>query len=95
MVIEKTYDARKIEEKWSKIWLKSGIYQFKKESKSPVYSIDTPPPTVSGELHMGHVYGYIQQDFTARFRRMIGNNVFYPFGAGNCLRYAAALRIMA
>ena len=80
MVFEKRYDARKVENKWSKNWLNSGIYQFKKENKTPIYSIDTPPPTVSGELHMGHVYGYVQQDFTARFRRMIGYNVFYPFG---------------
>ncbi len=46
----------------------------------PVYSIDTPPPTVSGYLHLGHVYSYSHVDFIARFRRMRGENVFYPMG---------------
>jgi len=80
MVLEKKYNPRKIESKWSKIWLDSGLYKFNSTLKKPIYSIDTPPPTVSGNLHMGHVYGYVQQDYTARYRRMNGFNVFYPFG---------------
>jgi len=46
----------------------------------PVYSIDTPPPTVSGHLHLGHVYSYSHPDFVARFWRMNGYNVYYPMG---------------
>ena len=51
------------------------------DSKSKkIYSVDTPPPTVSGEMHLGHAFSYSQQDFIARFRRMFDGNVFYPFG---------------
>ncbi|GAG25999.1 unnamed protein product, partial [marine sediment metagenome] len=50
------------------------------KSKAEVYSIDTPPPTVSGKMHLGHAFSYAQQDFTVRFQRMTGKNVFYPFG---------------
>lgn len=71
---------KEVEEKWRNYWKRKGIYRFVRDKNKPLYSIDTPPPTVSGEIHMGHVYGYVQQDFTARFRRMNGFNVFYPFG---------------
>jgi valyl-tRNA synthetase len=57
-----------------------GVYHFSRESAAPVYSIDTPPPTVSGHLHLGHVYSYSQTDFVARFWRMNGFNVYYPMG---------------
>ena len=50
------------------------------EGEAAVYSIDTPPPTVSGKLHLGHVYSYSHADFVARFWRMNGYNVFYPMG---------------
>ncbi|VVB82155.1 Isoleucine--tRNA ligase [uncultured archaeon] len=68
-----------IEEKWIKFWEKEKIYKFNPNTKRKIYSIDTPPPTVSGEMHMGHAYSYSQQDFIARFRRM-NQEVFYPFG---------------
>ncbi len=77
MELEKTYDAKKIESKIQSFWDKNKIYKFRNKGK--VYSIDTPPPTVSGKMHMGHVFSYAQQDFVARFRRMV-DNVFYPFG---------------
>ncbi|MEK6857981.1 MAG: valine--tRNA ligase [Nanoarchaeota archaeon] len=61
-------------------WEKEQIYKFDENSKKPVYSIDSPPPTVSGKMHIGHAFSYSQQDFIARFKRMQGFNVFYPFG---------------
>ena len=73
-------DSKTIEEKWKKYWEKEKIYSFDTKSKKPVYSIDTPPPTVSGEMHIGHAFSYAQQDFIARYKRMSGFNVFYPFG---------------
>tara|TARA_Y100000310_G_scaffold243038_1_gene247402 strand:- start:3316 stop:5637 length:2322 start_codon:yes stop_codon:yes gene_type:complete len=72
-------DVKKIEEKWKKYWEKEKTYSFDK-NKSNIYSIDTPPPTVSGEMHIGHAFSYSQQDFIARYKRMKGYNVFYPFG---------------
>ncbi|VVB79887.1 Isoleucine--tRNA ligase [uncultured archaeon] len=71
------------EEKWIKYWDKEKIYSFdasEKGKKRKIYSIDTPPPTVSGKMHIGHAFSYSQQDFIARYKRMRGFNVFYPFG---------------
>lgn len=56
------------------------IYKFNPKDIENIYSIDTPPPTVSGHLHMGHVFSYCHADFIARFQRMQGKNVFYPIG---------------
>ena len=74
------FDFKKTEDKIKKFWKKERIYKFDSKSKNKIYSIDTPPPTVSGEMHIGHAFSYSQQDFIARFRRMNGENVFYPFG---------------
>ncbi|NOZ77061.1 MAG: class I tRNA ligase family protein [Euryarchaeota archaeon] len=74
------YDHRVAEEKWQKKWEEWGIYRFDPESDRPVYSIDTPPPTVSGAMHLGHAFSYSQMDFVARYKRMRGHNLFYPFG---------------
>ncbi|MEK6819997.1 MAG: valine--tRNA ligase [Nanoarchaeota archaeon] len=68
------------EEKTRKFWEKEKIYKFDSKSKRKIYSIDTPPPTLSGKMHMGHAFSYSQQDFIARYKRMRGFNVFYPFG---------------
>lgn len=73
-------DTKEIEKHWLDYWEKEGIYTFNKKSKKKIFSIDTPPPTVSGEMHIGHAYSYSQQDFIARFKRMSGFEVFYPFG---------------
>ena len=62
------------------LWQAEGTYRFDLADERPVYSIDTPPPTVSGHLHLGHVYSYSHADFIARFFRMNGLNVFYPMG---------------
>ncbi|MEV4812711.1 valine--tRNA ligase [Micromonospora avicenniae] len=70
-----------IEETWAHRWQEEGTYAFDRaKQRSDVYSIDTPPPTVSGELHMGHVFSYTHTDTVARFQRMRGKAVFYPMG---------------
>ncbi len=76
----KYYNAEEVEEKIKKFWEKEKIYKFDPKNKGKIYSIDTPPPTVSGDMHVGHAFSYSQQDFIARFRRMFEGNVFYPFG---------------
>ena len=72
-------DFKEIEGKWKNFWEKEKIYKFNPINKKS-YSVDTPPPTVSGKMHLGHSFSYSQQDFIARFRRMFEGNVFYPFG---------------
>ncbi|MEO8070738.1 MAG: class I tRNA ligase family protein, partial [Acidobacteriota bacterium] len=70
-----------LEEKWKARWEAAGTYQFDRTApRSKVYSIDTPPPTVSGSLHVGHVFSYTHTDIIARFQRMRGRVVFYPMG---------------
>ena len=66
------------EKKWQTYWDKNQIFKTKNSKK--VFSIDTPPPTVSGKMHIGHAFSYSQEDFIARFMRMYKGNVFYPFG---------------
>ncbi|MFH1257263.1 MAG: valine--tRNA ligase [Candidatus Diapherotrites archaeon] len=73
-------EAVKTEKKWQEHWNKEKVYSFDANSKGPVYSLDTPPPTVSGRMHLGHAFSYTQADFIARYKRMKGFNVFYPFG---------------
>lgn len=72
-------DIHAIEKKWKEYWEKEHIYKFDLKKKA-AFSIDTPPPTVSGKMHLGHAFSYAQQDFIARFRRMFHGNIFYPFG---------------
>ncbi len=70
-----------LEQKWMERWEADGIYRFDRlRSRADVYSIDTPPPTVSGSLHVGHVFSYTHTDVIARFQRMRGKAVFYPMG---------------
>jgi valyl-tRNA synthetase len=82
MELPKRYDPKEAEAKWQKFWLDNKTYQFDADTKDVknIYSIDTPPPTVSGKMHMGHAFGNSQQDFIARFKRMQGFNVLQPFG---------------
>jgi len=80
MELPKNYSPKESEPKWLKFWEKEKIYVFNPESKAEIYSVDTPPPTVSGRMHLGHSFSYSQQDFVARFQRMLGKNVLYPFG---------------
>ncbi len=70
-----------LEDKWDADWEASGIYRFDaSRPRAEVFSIDTPPPTVSGSLHVGHVFSYTHTDIIARHRRMAGQAVFYPMG---------------
>ncbi|MBN1169845.1 valine--tRNA ligase [Candidatus Micrarchaeota archaeon] len=79
-MLQKRYD-KTIEEKWQKYWAGNSIYNFdENDTEKEIYSIDTPPPFTSGELHMGHVLSYSFFDFAARYKRMKGYNVYYPQG---------------
>jgi valyl-tRNA synthetase len=70
-----------LEAKWGRRWDEDGTYTFDRtRTREQIYSIDTPPPTVSGSLHVGHVFSYTHPDLVARFQRMSGKEVFYPMG---------------
>ena len=70
-----------IEARWSQRWDADGTYRFDRTAtRDQVFAIDTPPPTVSGSLHVGHVFSYTHTDTIARFQRMSGKSVFYPIG---------------
>jgi valyl-tRNA synthetase len=70
-----------LEQKWSEAWERDGCYRFDRSAaREHVFSIDTPPPTVSGSLHVGHVFSYTHTDAVARYQRMRGKAVFYPMG---------------
>jgi valyl-tRNA synthetase len=70
-----------LEAKWAHRWQEEGTYAFdRSKERAGVFAIDTPPPTVSGSLHVGHVYSYTHTDLVARFQRMRGKAVFYPIG---------------
>ncbi len=70
-----------LEAKWSAVWERDGAYRFDRAApRERVFSIDTPPPTVSGSLHVGHVFSYTHTDALARYQRMRGMAVFYPMG---------------
>lgn len=74
-------DVAGLEEKWGAIWQQAGTFAFDRTvSKDCIYSIDTPPPTSSGSLHVGHVFSYTHTDVVARFKRMTGHEVYYPMG---------------
>jgi valyl-tRNA synthetase len=70
-----------LESKWDERWEADGTYRFdRSQSREAVFAIDTPPPTASGNLHIGHVFSYTHTDLIARFQRMRGKMVFYPMG---------------
>ena len=70
-----------LDEVWAQRWERDGTYLFEAPGdRESVFSIDTPPPTVSGSLHVGHVFSYTHTDIVARFQRMRGKHVFYPMG---------------
>jgi valyl-tRNA synthetase len=70
-----------LEERWSAVWEREGTFRFDRTApRERVFAIDTPPPTVSGSLHVGHVFSYTHTDTVARFQRMRGREVFYPMG---------------
>src|ERR1700737_4032654 len=70
-----------LEQKWSERWEAAGTYRFdRSQTRDQIYAIDTPPPTVSGSLHIGHVFSFTHTDTVARFWRMRGKDVWYPMG---------------
>lgn len=77
-----------LESKWSGAWERQGTYRFDRDAairgaasgEAPVFSVDTPPPTASGSLHIGHVFSYTHMDLVTRFQRMRGRSIFYPMG---------------
>jgi len=74
------YDPKVAELKWLQYWESEKIYAFDAKKKGKIFSIDTPPPTVSGKMHIGHAFSYAQEDIIARYKRMRGFSLFYPFG---------------
>ncbi len=80
MQLPKQYNPKESEPKWQKFWEDKDIYSFDENSNKEIYSVDTPPPTVSGKMHIGHAFSFSQQDFIVRFKRMSGFNIFCPFG---------------
>lgn len=77
--MDKKYDHQAAEQAAQQLWAQGNVYAAE-HNKGPLYSIDTPPPTVSGSLHIGHIFSYTQTDIIARYKRMSGFSVFYPFG---------------
>lgn len=78
--MDKKYDFQSTEKALEKFWTEQEIYRYRNGKEKKIFSIDTPPPTVSGKLHIGHVFSYTQAEMIARFKRMQGYDVFYPFG---------------
>jgi valyl-tRNA synthetase len=81
--MENRYDSKEAEARIAKTWTNNKIFNFNPNTNKKVFSIDTPPPTVSGKLHIGHIMHYSQFEFVARFKRMQGFEVFFPFGFDN------------
>lgn len=78
--MDQKYDFQKTEKELEQFWTEHEIYKYRNGKERKIFSIDTPPPTVSGKLHIGHVFSYTQAEMIARFKRMQGYDVFYPFG---------------
>lgn len=78
-MLDKKYNTQEKETKWMEYWENNKIYEFKPDHRE-IYSIDTPPPTVNGKIHIGHIFSYSQAEMIARYKRLRGYNVFYPFG---------------
>src|SRR3990167_11257285 len=78
--MEKYYNHSESENALISRWESEKTYKFENKLDKKIFNIDTPPPTVSGSLHIGHIFSYTQTDIIARFKRMTGSNVFYPFG---------------
>ncbi|MDB5057989.1 MAG: valS, partial [Chloroflexi bacterium] len=77
MELEGRYDHREAEPRLQDLWAALKIYEFNPTADTQVYSVDTPPPTVSGQIHIGHVFSYAQADIAIRYQRMRGKQIFY------------------
>jgi len=79
--IAKHFDPASAQQRWHETWERDGLYRYDpSKSREETFVVDTPPPTASGALHVGHVFSYTQTDVVARYQRMCGKNVFYPMG---------------
>jgi len=79
--IPRHFDAAEAEKRWDRIWEEQKIYGYDPgRSRDETFVVDTPPPTVSGSLHVGHVFSYTHTDVIVRFQRMRGKNIYYPMG---------------
>lgn len=78
-MLEKKYD-KKNEEEIQRLWNEKQAFKFKGLDSRPIYSVDTPPPTVSGKLHVGHIFSFTQAEMIVRYHRLKGENIYYPFG---------------
>lgn len=81
MELPSKYNADEIEQRWIERWKESRVYAWDPaRGRDETFVVDTPPPTVSGSLHVGHMFSYSHQDFIVRYQRMIGKNIFFPIG---------------
>ena len=78
-MLEKRYDYKTREKYWQDKWVEEEVYKFNPNADKK-YMIDTPPPSISGNIHLGHIFSYVQTDVIARHKRMSGFSVYYPFG---------------
>ncbi len=81
MDLPKKYKADEVETRWQQCWAEQGVYAYDpNRGRDETFVVDTPPPTVSGSLHVGHMFSYSHQDFIVRYQRMRGKNIFFPIG---------------
>ena len=81
MELPKKFNPMEIEEHWHERWRAMDLYAWdSSRGRDETFVVDTPPPTVSGSLHVGHLFSYSHQDFIVRFQRMLGKNIFFPIG---------------
>lgn len=79
--LPKHFEADSVETQWDQRWQESGVYHYDPtRPRQETFVVDTPPPTASGSLHIGHVFSYTQADVVVRYKRMTGLNIFYPMG---------------
>ena len=79
--LPKHFDSDEVSARWDRFWQAEGVYHYDaSRSRAETFVVDTPPPTASGSLHIGHVFSYTQADVVVRYKRMTGMNIFYPMG---------------
>jgi valyl-tRNA synthetase len=79
--MSKHFESERQEKHWAEFWAKNEVYSYNpSKSLAETFVVDTPPPTVSGSLHVGHVFSYSHTDFITRYQRMMGKNIYYPMG---------------
>src|SRR5579863_8346506 len=80
-LLPKYFEGEVVEPRWADFWEREGVYRYDPtRPRAETFVVDTPPPTVSGSLHIGHVFSYTQIDVVVRYQRMRGKNIFYPMG---------------